>query len=171
MPTALMLYSTTDGHTIKICDTIAASLSQRGYAVELRNISSYSGALERFDKILIGASIRYGKHKQNVVDFINLHADDLADKGASFFTVNLVARKPEKQTPENNPYLSKFLKQLQWQPRKVAVFAGKLNYPIYKFWDKQMIRFIMWITKGPTDPSTVKEFTDWQQVERFAQSV
>jgi len=30
---------------------------------------------------------------------------------------------------------------------------------------------IMWITKGPTDPSTVKEYTDWQQVESFADSI
>ena len=34
-----------------------------------------------------------------------------------------------------------------------------------------MIRLIMWITGGPTDPATVVEFTDWQQVEAFAQVV
>ena len=34
-----------------------------------------------------------------------------------------------------------------------------------------MIRFIMWITKGPTDPQAVVDFTDWQQVENFGQVV
>ena len=29
----------------------------------------------------------------------------------------------------------------------------------------------MWMTKGPTDPSTVVEFTDWQAVDRFAQEI
>jgi menaquinone-dependent protoporphyrinogen oxidase len=32
-----------------------------------------------------------------------------------------------------------------------------------------MIRFIMWMTKGPTDPSTVVEFTDWDRVDAFGE--
>jgi menaquinone-dependent protoporphyrinogen oxidase len=34
-----------------------------------------------------------------------------------------------------------------------------------------MIRLIMWMTKGPTDPSTVIEFTDWQKVDAFGQLI
>jgi len=34
-----------------------------------------------------------------------------------------------------------------------------------------MIRFIMLITSGPTDPKTVIEFTDWSRVEAFAHAV
>jgi menaquinone-dependent protoporphyrinogen oxidase len=33
--------------------------------------------------------------------------------------------------------------------------------------DRTMIRFIMWMTKGPTDPTAVVEFTDWSRVEAF----
>ena len=51
------------------------------------------------------------------------------------------------------------------------MFAGKINYPAYGFWDRLIIRLIMKITKGPTDPNAVVEFTDWQQVERFAHRV
>ena len=87
------------------------------------------------------------------------------------FSVNVVARKPEKNTPETNPYLQKFLKQIPWQPRHMAVFAGKINYPIYTFWDRQAIRFIMWMTKGPTDLTTVVDFTDWNKVEEFGRLV
>lgn len=53
----------------------------------------------------------------------------------------------------------------------VAVFAGKLDYPRYGFWDRQMIRLIMWMTGGPTDPHAVVDYTDWQQVEAFGQAV
>jgi menaquinone-dependent protoporphyrinogen oxidase len=34
-----------------------------------------------------------------------------------------------------------------------------------------MIRLIMFITKGPTDPKAVIEFTDWQQVESFGRLI
>ena len=80
-------------------------------------------------------------------------------------------RKPEKNQPKTNPYLKKFLKQISWQPKELAVFAGKIDYQRYSFRDRQIIRLIMWMTKGPTDPETVVEFTDWKQVETFGQLV
>jgi menaquinone-dependent protoporphyrinogen oxidase len=82
-----------------------------------------------------------------------------------------VARKPEKRRPEANPYLQKFLMQIAWQPKELAVFAGKIDYPSYGPLDRLMIRLIMWMTKGPTDPTTVVEFTDWQQVEAFGRLI
>jgi menaquinone-dependent protoporphyrinogen oxidase len=85
--------------------------------------------------------------------------------------VNVVARKPEKNTPETNPYLKKFLKQIAWKPKTLAVFAGKIDYQKYKFRDRFMIRLIMWMTKGPTDPETNIEFTNWNQVEEFGRVI
>jgi menaquinone-dependent protoporphyrinogen oxidase len=34
-----------------------------------------------------------------------------------------------------------------------------------------MIRLIMWMTRGPTDPATNIEFTDWRQVDEFGQII
>jgi len=31
-----------------------------------------------------------------------------------------------------------------------------------------MIRFIMWLTKGDTDPKSVIEYTNWGEVDKFA---
>jgi menaquinone-dependent protoporphyrinogen oxidase len=126
---------------------------------------------ERFDKIVIGASIRYGKHRPAVYDIIRRNQATLESMPSAFFSVNVVARKPEKNRPESNPYLQKFLKQISWQPRKLAVFAGKINYPIYTFWDRQIIRLIMWMTGGPTDPEAVVEFTDWNKVDDFGRLI
>ena len=120
---------------------------------------------------MIGASIRYGKHQPQVTEFINRYQSLLEQKNNAFFSVNIVARKPEKNRPETNPYLIKFLRQISWKPRLLGVFAGKLDYPRYGFIDRQMIRLIMLITSGPTDPKAVIEFTDWQQVEAFGQQV
>ena len=85
--------------------------------------------------------------------------------------MNVVARNPEKSRPEDNPYLQKFLRRISWTPRELAVFAGKIDYPSYRPVDRFMIRLIMWMTKGPTDPKAVVEFTDWQQVESFGKLV
>jgi len=172
MAKVLILYSTTDGHTVEICKRLTATIEQGGDSVELVNLLD-GPTLEgrEFDKIVIGASIRYGKHQPAVYDFIKKNKDTLEAHPNALFSVNVVARKPEKNTPETNPYLQKFLKKIDWQPQNLGVFAGKISYPDYGFVDKQMIRLIMWMTKGPTDPTTVNEFTDWDKVDEFGRMV
>ncbi len=172
MADILILYSTTDGHTRKICRRLKQAIEQQAHQVTVVSMDDESTLdLQSFDKIVIGASIRYGKHRQQVYEFIKENEGLLDTKPNAFFTVNVVARKPDKNQPETNPYLKKFLKQISWQPKELAVFAGKINYKMYRFWDRQMIRLIMWITKGPTDPATDIEFTDWQQVDAFGRRV
>lgn len=172
MANILIVYSTTDGHTRKICERIKEVLEAQDHAVTLLFVNDDPDIdLEPFDKVVIGASIRYGKHRPQVYEFIRKHQQQLESKPNAFFSVNVVARKAEKNQPETNPYLQKFLKQISWQPKTLAVFAGKIDYPIYTVWDRQVIRFIMWMTKGPTDPQTVVEFTDWNKVDDFGRTI
>ncbi len=172
MADVLIIYSTTDGHTLKICQRLKRELEQYHHKVELAPIDDASQLnLDTPDKIILGASIRYGKHRPQVYEFIQRNQRVLESKPNAFFSVNVVARKPEKRQPDTNPYLRKFLKQISWVPMNIAVFAGKIDYPRYSFWDRSIIRFIMWMTKGPTDPTTVIEFTDWDQVDAFARVI
>jgi menaquinone-dependent protoporphyrinogen oxidase len=172
MAKILILYASTDGHTRKICNRLQQVIEQMDHQVTLVSIENESQFdLHAFDKIVIGASIRYGKHSPKINDFINRNKQHLDSKPNAFFSVNIVARKPEKNQPDTNPYLCKFLKKIAWRPKELAVFAGKLEYPRYSFFDRTMIRLIMFITKGPTDPNAVIEFTDWHQVESFGRVI
>ena len=168
MAKILIIYSTTDGHTLKIGRFLQQVLQQKEHQVDLVSVNDAENVdLLLFDKIVIGASIRYGKHSPQIYQFIKKNQPLLESKASAFFSVNLVARKPGKNLPDTNPYVKKFLKQIAWHPREVAVFAGKINYPAYSTFDRQIIRAIMWITNGPTDPKTVVEFTDWELVKAF----
>ena len=172
MATILILYSTTDGHTKKICQKIQSVVEQYGHEVKLISIDDESLVdLELFDKIVVGASIRYGKHNKKIIDFVVRNEKILENKPSAFFSVNVVARKPDKNQPDNNPYTRKFLKQVPWRPNEVAVFAGKIDYQKYRFFDRLTIRLIMYITNGPTNPKTVADFTDWEQVESFGRVI
>jgi menaquinone-dependent protoporphyrinogen oxidase len=172
MASILIMYSTTDGHTLEICQYLKKIIEGNGNTVTLQSMDAHSNVdMTAFDKIVLGASIRYGKHSKHVYEYIRRNQHTLDSKPNAFFSVNVVARKPEKRTPETNPYLKKFLKQIAWRPKHLAVFAGKLDYPRYSFRDRQIIRFIMWMTKGPTDPEAVIDFTDWKQVESFGRLV
>ena len=171
MTRILLVHSTTDGHTIKISDVIINELTQAGHNVSQCSVTEVSAdQLDNADTIILGASIRYGKHQKSVYDFVTNNKSLLRTKKTAFFTVNVVARKENKNTPETNPYINKFLDEVEWQPDIKGVFAGKLNYPIYGPLDRFMIRLIMYITKGPTDTSKVYEFTNWESVKQFARN-
>lgn len=168
MARVIILYSTTDGHTIEICKRLKQTIEIHGHSVQLLDVKDDPElAAGAFDKIVIGASIRYGKHQPLVNEFIKKNQAILESYPNAFFSVNVVARKPEKNQPETNPYLQKFLKKIDWKPQLLDVFAGRIDYPSLGFVDKHMIRFIMWMTKGPTDPTLTIEFTDWERVAEF----
>jgi len=172
MARTLIAYSTVDGHTLAICERLKRSLEQAGEAVELFEIGAGRDAdPAAFDQVVIGASIRYGKHRPDVYAFIEAHRRALDRVPSAFFSVNIVARKPGKDTPETNPYMKAFRRKTTWAPTRLAVFAGKLDYPRCRWLDRQVIRLIMWLTRGPTDPRASIEFTDWQAVERFARQL
>lgn len=163
-----ILYSTVDGQTLKICKAIKEVLVEKGNSVELFSIENFDKNVTDFDKFVIGASIRYGKHNSKIIDFINTNKAAIEKTENAFFSVNLVARKLEKASPETNPYFVKFMKEINWIPNKSAVFAGKLDYQKYPFTDRLMIQLIMWMTNGPTNSKTKIEYTDWDKVKEFA---
>ena len=171
MNSTLIIYSTTDGQTLDICKRIAEIINTKS----ISKIASFEDAetlnLSNYKKIIIGASIRYGKHKPELYSFIRENLDTLNKIDSAFFSVNVVARKSEKNTPETNPYMQKFLSLSEWKPEHLEVFAGKIDYPKYKFIDKHMIRLIMWITKGPTNLDGTYEFTNWDSVNNFANKI
>jgi menaquinone-dependent protoporphyrinogen oxidase len=172
MARLLLLYSTTDGHTRFICERLKFTWTVLGWRVSLLPLAQAQGLkLDEFARIVIGASIRYGHHQAQVAQFIAEHLSVLQTRPSAFFSVNAVARKPNKQSPQTNPYVRKFLARIAWKPALVGVFAGRINYPAYGWLDRHIIRLIMWITGGPTDTRVAVEFTDWAQVEAFAQAV
>tara|TARA_B100000902_G_scaffold95012_1_gene97851 strand:- start:96 stop:623 length:528 start_codon:yes stop_codon:yes gene_type:complete len=171
MSASLIIYSSTDGHTKTICDRII-KFSNKTNLVKIISLNeALKFDISKFDKIIIGASIRYGKHSKDLYKFIKLNKSILDSKDSTFFSVNVVARKPEKNNPDTNPYVKKFLKISKWKPNKIGVFAGKVDYPNYGLFDKYIIKLIMFITKGPTDTSQCYEFTDWSKVDVFAKEL
>ena len=167
----LILYSTVDGHTKHICEYISEKLNKKK-EISIASIEeSNQYNLSDFSEIVLGASVRYGYHRKNVYEFINTNKETLEKKKTAFFSLNLTARKPEKNTPETNPYIIKFLKKVEWEPTIKGVFAGRLDYPSLDCANKLAILFIMVITNGPKDISQVYELTDWKKVDELIESI
>ena len=165
---AILIYSSIDGQTLKISEYVKEKC-KKTTSFELKPIHDVKNiSLNKYEIIIIGASIRYGKHNSEIAKLVKDNLEILNNKKTAFFSVNAVARKQGKDLSSNNPYVIKFLNKTKWKPNIAAVFAGKIDYPKYKFFERMIIRFIMFITKGPTDTSKSYEFTDWLKVDEFA---
>lgn len=168
----LMLCSSTDGQTRRICERLAAQLYAGGAEVLLMSIEDAGGVSPAgFDMAVVGARIRYGRTHPLVIAWANEHAAQLNAMPSAFFSVNVVARKPGKDRADSNPYVRAFLRRVRWRPRAVDVFAGRIDYPRYGPLDRAIIRFIMALTRGPTARDAVVEFTDWGRVAEFGRAL
>jgi len=164
----LFLYSSFYGQARKVCERLQARLVEQGHSADVVSIVEPGPDPAGYDAIVIGASIRHGKHNPAVMEFVLKHQALLESRPSAFFSVSLVARKPGKNTAETNPYAKAFLARSPWKPRAAAVFGGVLDYQRYGLFDRYVIRLIMTINKGPTDLQTAHEFTNWEKVDEFA---
>ena len=146
----LLLYSSIYGQTLKISQFIRDDAATRGDAIEVRPLARGASDLEAFDAVVVGSSIRHGKHHAEVMEFVRAERERLESRPNAFFSVSLIARKPARQTPETNQYVREFLAKSQWQPRLIGIFGGELDYQRYGPFDRLALRFIMTLTKGPT---------------------
>lgn len=107
---------------------IANELRQHGHECDVRDLTSVQQSLNlsAYNKVLVGASIRYGYFNKALDKFITRHLVQLNSMPSAFFGVNLTARKAEKNTPETNAYMRKFLDKTPWKPTLTGVFAGAL---------------------------------------------
>ena len=167
MARILLLHSTVHGQSRRICERLQSRLADAGHAAEVAPLGE-GASLAGYDAVVIGASIRHGKHNPAVLEFVRAKLAVLQSMPSAFFSVSLIARKPTRSTAESNPYVRTFLERSPWKPALVGVFAGELDYQRYGPFDRYAIRLIMTLTKGPTDLRTKVEFTDWDAVDRFA---
>ncbi|WP_299020912.1 menaquinone-dependent protoporphyrinogen IX dehydrogenase [uncultured Photobacterium sp.] len=168
MEKVLLLHSGCDGQTVKILRYIEEQMGT-GCQCELKDLNMLPEIdFANYQRVLIGASIRYGHLNKKLYEFIRINQQALEKHKVGFFCVNLTARKEGKNTPETSVYMKTFLKKSPWQPKLQAVFAGALRYPRYSWFDRVMIQFIMRLTGGETDPTKEVEYTDWDKVSLFA---
>lgn len=171
MGKALLIYSTVEGQTLKIISKIAEEIAPLEY--DLYNISDLPTInWADYTVVLIGASIRYGHFRKNVIKFIEQNTSVLNTKKSAFFGVCVTARKEGKDTAETSIYTRKLFQKVTWQPDLKAVFAGALYYPQYGFFDKNMIRFIMRLGGEKNhNMSQNYSYTNWHKVNQFAKQL
>lgn len=167
MRSVLIMYMSRQGHTARISRRLCESIVDAGGQAQMMDLyeASHEGVdWDRWDVVVLGAPVLYGSYHKKVFSFIAEHKRELERKPNSFFNVSVVARTPNKATVEGNRYMQKFLELSPWKPQDLKVFAGKVDYPAWTWYETLMIQMIMKFTHGPTDPATIIDYTDWDDV-------
>ena len=162
--------ATRDGHSERIAQQIARHISSRGLEVLLHVLPSETPHEQTLDSslVVVVAAVRYGRHLPEAEAFLALFNKNRSPPPLALVSVNLTARKEGRQSARDNPYLRKVIDRHELAPVVAFAVAGRLDYPKYRWFDRQMIRLIMAMTGGPTDGVSTIEYTNWAQVDDIA---
>ena len=170
MKSVLVIYMSRQGHTARVARRLCESIVEAGGKATMMDVreATHEGVdWDRYDVVALGAPVLYGTYDKSFLAFVTAHKADLDRKPNSFFNISVVARTPEKATPAGNRYMQKFLEISSWKPRDLKVIAGKVDYPSWPWHERVMIQMIMKMTHGPTDPATIIDYTDWDDVRAY----
>ncbi len=172
MPRILILYATIEGQTGRIAERIARSLRDGGHAVETRPAEAGESLLdpENFDGVIVGASIHYGHHPAYLRALVRRRRSMLEQRPNAFFSVSLSAGGRNPKPAAARRYIEKFLRQTGWRPEQTVSFAGALQFSKYGAFKRLLMIVFVGLGGGDTDTSRDYEYTDWDEVDRFARS-
>lgn len=168
---AMLYYATRDGQSRRIAEYISRRLAESGIAATPHNLAVAPVSvteLAQASAIVLVAAVRYGHHLAEAERFMATYGSLQSPPPLALASVNLTARKPAKTTATGNAYLRNVIARHRLAPALAVAIAGRLDYRRYGWRDRQIIRFIMWMTGGPTDPDTNIEYTSWPAVDEFA---
>ena len=88
----LIVFATTHGHTARIAERLAKAARAAGVHTDVREMGDL-GELqpERFDGVVVGASIHGGRHQGDLVEWAAEHSEALRARPSALFSVSLSA--------------------------------------------------------------------------------
>ena len=167
-----IIYSSQEGQTQKIAERIAGSLRDKGQQVTVFPVRQLPTdfTLDNYDAAILGGSIHVGKYPKQLKKFVSMHRDWLNRVPSAFFTVCLAIHSQQTTSQQEAlNYGKDFLTQTGWQPTLSATFAGAVRYTRYNVITRFIMKQISKKEGGSTDTSRDHEYTDWAQVEEFAE--
>jgi menaquinone-dependent protoporphyrinogen oxidase len=169
----LIVYGTSHGHTAKVARYVTDQLRAAGDAITLANVADLprDTRLADFDGVVVGSPILYGRHRRAVRRFVLTHRDTLNALPSAFFSVSgSAAGRTEAERDAARTCVDQFLRETGWHPGLTKLVGGAMAYTKYG-------PLLRWVTRraaqksgGPTDTSRDHEFTDWEDVRRFAEA-
>jgi len=169
MTRILVLYGTTHGQTRKISEVLAAEMRARGADVDLVDAAAHSPVLTAYAAVVVAASVHAGGYQRSVGRWVQANAAALRSRPTAFISVCLgVLQHDPAVDRELKAIIDRFVAANGWQPDVTKVVAGGLPYTRYNWFTRWAMKRIVRKAGGDIDTSRDYEYTDWDDVRRFA---
>lgn len=167
----LVIFGTTDGHTRKVADRLGRMFRAYSDAVAV-DIEQAGGAFvdaQCYDAVVVCASVHGGRYQRPVLRWVRANAASLKAKRTAFVSVCLgVLQKDAKVDRQLDAVAARFFTATGWQPTRVKKIAGALLYRKYGWIKRWVMRRIVAKAGGDIDTSRDYEYTDWVDLQAFA---
>ena len=165
----LVVYGTTDGHTAKVAGAISETLHRDGAEVDVHAADDPAPAPDGYDAVIVAASVHAGQYQRSVRRWARTHAEALSHKPAAFVSVCLgVLQHDDHVQHDLQTILDRFVAATGWRPSVVKFVAGALPYTKYGWLRRLVMKRIVAKAGGDTDTHRDYEYTDWNDLQRFA---
>jgi menaquinone-dependent protoporphyrinogen oxidase len=167
----LIAYATTDGMTARIAERIAEAARAAGCNADVVDTAALPRNFDpnRYDRILLGASMHIQGYQRAARRFVQRYGDVLRSHKSGFFSVclSILSKNPEERA-EARRIAEQFPAKLGWKPDRVEIIPGALLFSRYGFLTRVAMKAIAKKEMGSVDASRDTVFTDWLAVDRFA---
>lgn len=165
----LIVYTSKTGQTEKIARRIAGVAASTA-SVSLHEVDSVpASALANCDAVIVAAPIRFDRHPRAILRFVRANLAKLQSVHSAFVSVSGSSMTPAGRMQAED-YVTEFQDQTRWTPDRCELVAGATLYTKYGPMIRFIIRRISRAKGLSTDTSRDHEYTDWDQVDRFARA-
>jgi menaquinone-dependent protoporphyrinogen oxidase len=170
MSRILVIYGTTEGQTAKIARYLGDTLRAAGVSADVVDARTASSSPDNYDAVIVAASVHARGYQQAVRRWVRARAQVLNAKPTAFISVCLGVLQPEpKVQRELAAIVDRFLTSTGWRPAITKHVAGALAYSRYNWFKRWAMVRIVRTAGGDTDTSRDYEYTDWADVQGFAE--
>jgi menaquinone-dependent protoporphyrinogen oxidase len=170
MTRILVVYATTDGHTARIADAVADTLRAHGAAVDVQQVGRTHRLPDSYDGVIVAAPVRGGHYLKPIRRWVRAHARVLNGRPTGFISVCLgILQHDAAVDGKLQTIMSRLLAETGWQPVVTKQVAGSLPYTRYNWFIRQVMKRIAAKAGGDVDTTRDYEYTDWQELRRFAE--
>lgn len=170
----LIVYASNHGQTEKIAARIGDILTGAGLGVTMVKAREIPNVvpLNAYEAVIVGASVHFNRHQREIERFVQRNAPELNRMPSAFFSVSgaLSGHTPADRVSAAR-YIEQFLAETGWHPNRSIGFAGAVRYTRYNPILRWVMRRISAKAGHSTDTSRDHEYTDWTQVQQFAESL
>jgi menaquinone-dependent protoporphyrinogen oxidase len=158
----LIAYASKHGTTAEIARRIGERIREHGVNVEVDPVRDVKN-LCRYDAIILGTAIYFGRWKSEAVKFIKKHRHEFSQKPLWIFLSGPTGEGDPEALVEGLKYPPSMEDLIgDIHPKEIAVFHGALDVDKLGFFEK----FIVKKVKAP-----VGDFRDWEAIDDWARAI